>query len=115
MMAYNPVQCQTVRLQQVLRLPGVLPPPCNLRVADLVSMSNQIIVRIGDLKLPPCTRLNIIYSLKYSGVINIDAGYSILTFGHRWLFFNPDNLPILNFRHTKTLRVMYPGQYKMTV
>src|SRR3972149_5770600 len=115
MMTYYPVQCQPVRLKQVLRLPGILPPPCNLRIADLVSVIDKIIVGIGDLKLSPCARLNVIDGLKYSGIIDIDAGNCILTFGHRWLFFNPDNLPILNFRHTKTLRIMNPGQYKMTV
>src|SRR3990172_2465709 len=106
MITYYPVQRQPIRLKQVLRLSRVLPPSCNLRIPDLVSITYKIIVCIRDLKLSPRTWLNIVHCLKDSGVINIDAGYCILTLGIRWFFFNTYDPPILHFRYTKTLRVM---------
>src|SRR3990170_1374788 len=106
MITYNPVQGQPVRFKQVLRLPCILPPPGNLRIANLISVVYKIIVCIGDFKLSPCTRLNVIYGLKYSGVININAGYGKLTLRVRWLFLYTHDPAIPDLRHAKTLRVM---------
>src|SRR5262249_62312853 len=87
----GPQQTPPVRLEDVVDLPRVLPPPADDVMVDDLSMVDQVLDRVRDLELVPERRLDVVHRFEDGCVEHVHADEREVGARLLGLFDKPDD------------------------
>ena len=104
------VENKAVCFEQVGRFARILPPTGDFAVTDLVAVLNEICVGIGNFKLPPCARLDVLHRFENMMIIDVNSRHRKTALRVLRLFLDTDDLAVLDDRNAEPFRVVHPRE-----